>query len=384
MQNKKIFKWDNVPFETWEYEKQTEMKHKVFSYYLPLWLQILSSNNKNLNYIDGFGGIGAYHVDEDIKKNKYSSDCFGSPIISVRAISDLQKDKKIIRANVIIIDEYSDNLENVKKILKFKDLPFLLSDKINFECGDFDKKINEGLDSLEKNQSNLAPTFFLLDPFGISGIKLCTIKRIMNIDKTEILLNFMYNSLQRWVDHPNEKIQNIYDEYFGGDEWRKCKGKYLYEREQKLTSIFRNKCKEFSKYAYPFRLNFPNKKQTYYYLFHLTNHWLGCSLMKDSFAKFNDGKCEYMGEKYQSNLFAPMEQKEKKENFKNKLTDFYKEKTVNCVNVFEKFIDETDLLLSEIKKILKELEKEGKISVKAFDNRKRRGGFKNADLLSFN
>ena len=307
----------------------------------------------------------------------------GSPLISIQTILGLQKSKKITQANVIIIDEYSDNLENIKKILKFKGLPFLPSDRINFECGDFDKKINDGLDSFEKNQNKLAPTFFLLDPFGISGIKLCTIKRIMNMEKTEILLNFMYNSLQRWVNHPNEKIQNIYDEYFGGDEWRKCKGRYLHEREQKLISIFRNQCKKFSKYVYPFRLNFPNKNQTYYYLFHLTNHWRGCSLMKDSFAKFNDGKCEYAGEKYQSNLFEPMEEKDKKENFKNQLIDFYKGKTIKCVNIFEGFIDETDLLLSEIKRMLKKLEKEKKIFVKAFDNRKRRGGFKNNDLISF-
>ena len=383
MQNKKTLQWHNIPFKTWEYQKQTEMKHRVFSYYLPLWLQILSSTNKNLNYFDGFGGIGAYHTDEDIKKNKYVSNCFGSPVISVQTISDLKKDRKITQANVIIIDEYPDNLENIKKILKFKNLPFLPSDRINFEYGDFDKKINEGLDSFEKNQSKIAPTFFLLDPFGISGIKLCTIKRIMNMDKTEILLNFMYNSLQRWVNHPNKKIQNIYDEYFDGDEWRECKGKYLYEKEQKFVSIFRNKCKNFSKHVYPFKLNFPHKKQTYYYLFHLTNHWLGCSLMKNSFAKFNDGKCEYEGEKYQSTLFGSIEQKEKKENFKNKLINFYTEKTIKCVNIFEEFIDETDLLLPEIKKILKKLEEEKKISVKAFNNRKRRGGFKNADLISF-
>ena len=50
MSKEKPKSWDNIPFETWEYEKQTEMKHRVFSYYLPLWMQILSSNNKNFNY----------------------------------------------------------------------------------------------------------------------------------------------------------------------------------------------------------------------------------------------------------------------------------------------------------------------------------------------
>jgi len=380
MKNKQTVSWNNVPFETWKYKKQTQMKHKVFCYYLPVWLQILGSVNKNLNYIDGFGGIGAYHTYKDIKKKEYISDCFGSPIISIETIFELQKNKKITKANVIIIDEDVKNIENIKKILKFKKLS---TDKIKFEIGDFDKKINEGLDFLEKNQSKLAPTFFLLDPFGIKGIKLNTLERIMNIKGTEILLNFMYNSLQRWITHPNTKIQKIYDEYFGGDEWRKCKGKYLFEKEEMLTCTFRKKCKDFSRYVYRYRFNFPYKKQTYYYLFHLTNYWKGCSLMKDSFAKFNDGKDQYMGETHQSSLFESLDKKEKKECFKDKLISFYGDKPVKIVDIYKDFIDETDLLQKEIYKILQLLEKNKKIQVNPCNNRKRRGGFNNKDVISF-
>ncbi|MBU4421491.1 hypothetical protein KKB41_00825, partial [Patescibacteria group bacterium] len=83
MSKPKPKKWDDVPFETWKYEKQTEMKHKIFSYYLPLWLRIVGRYEKRLNYIDGFGGLGAYHTEEDIKEEKYISNNFGSPIISI-------------------------------------------------------------------------------------------------------------------------------------------------------------------------------------------------------------------------------------------------------------------------------------------------------------
>lgn len=94
MTKRKSISWNNVFFRTRGYEKQTEMKHKVFSYYLPIWFQILGRWNENLNYIDGFGRIGAYHTIEDIKKNKYISDNYGSPILSIHAISNLKKDKK--------------------------------------------------------------------------------------------------------------------------------------------------------------------------------------------------------------------------------------------------------------------------------------------------
>ena len=368
--------WDNVPFKTWKYEKQTEMKHKVFSYYMPIWLQVLNKWNKNLNYIDGFGGIGAYHNDEDLKSNNYISNKYGSPVLSILKILELEKDKKINKANVIVIDEDHNNLENVKNILKFHEID--VSKKILFIEGDFDNEINKILDKIDK----IAPTFFLLDPFGISGIKLSTIKRIMERGKTEILLNFMYNTLQRFVSHPNEKINKIYDEYFGGDEWRKCTEKRLTEKENELVSIFRKNCKIFCKFVYPFKLKFPNKNQTYYYLFHLTQHRKGCSLMKDSFAKFNNGNDKYIGENYQSNLLEPLNKKEKNENFEKKLIDKYKGKKINYVEVLGDFIDETDLLEKDIKKILNKLE-ESKVKVIPFNGRKRKTGFADNDILLF-
>jgi hypothetical protein len=240
------------------------------------------------------------------------------------------------------------------------------------------------LDQVDKSEKNLAPTFFLIDPFGFADIKLQTLKRIMSRDKTEVLLNFMYNSLQQWITHPDEKINKIYDEYFGGDEWRKCQNIKLFEREKKLVEIFRNKCKEFCKYVYPFRLKFPYQNKTYYYLFHLTQYWKGCALMKDSFAKFNDGKSEYNGENRQTSLLEPLEKKKKEENFSNKLTEKYKGKTIKLRQILEDLIDENSLLQKEIEKEVGALERDEKIKVTPFDGRKRRGGFKEDDVIVFN
>ena len=48
-----------LPFKTWEYKEQTKIKHLVFADYFDRWVKILGKYNP-LNYIDGFGGIGAY------------------------------------------------------------------------------------------------------------------------------------------------------------------------------------------------------------------------------------------------------------------------------------------------------------------------------------
>ncbi|MCK4735625.1 MAG: hypothetical protein KAT65_24435, partial [Methanophagales archaeon] len=65
---------EQLPFKTWPYEEQTKMKHKVFSDYFDKWIKIVGSRSK-LNYIDGFGGCGAY-------KDKNGEIYFGSPILA--------------------------------------------------------------------------------------------------------------------------------------------------------------------------------------------------------------------------------------------------------------------------------------------------------------
>lgn len=369
--------WNNVPFKTWSYQKQTHMKHKVFGYYLPMWLNILGKWNGNLNYIDGFGGIGAYHTEEDVKKNEYISNYFGSPIISVKAINELRNQKKIRKANILVIDDSEENLDNIKTILEYICPNY--EEKIDYVPGKFDDIINVFLDKVK----NLAPTFFLLDPFGYSGIKLDTLKRIMNREKTEILLNLMYNSLQRWITHPDPKINRIYDEYFGGDEWRKCKDKHLLEKEESFTRIFRNKCKKFASFVYPFRLRFPNKNMTYYYLVHLTQHYLGCAKMKESFAKFNYGEVEYSGESCQKSLFDPLEKQQEAERFGENLVIRYKGQKLDYLQLISEWIDEVDLLESQIKQVLVSLEQRKKIIVEPFRGRKRTTGFEREDKISF-
>ena len=383
MKQEKLKSWRNIPYKTWKYQKQTEMKHKVFSYYLPQWLSILGKLHKNLNYVDGFCGLGAYHTDEDIKSGECLSENFGSPIISMLCILDLEQKGKIEKANILVLDKNTEYIRNIKIVVDY--LKIKINGFISLKQGDFDEEINQFLNQVEESNRKLAPTFFLIDPFGIHDIRLRTIKRIMCLEKSEILLNFMYNCLQRFIQHPDEKINKIYDEYFGSDVWRVCKGKKLKEKEDELVKVFRSNCKKFCNFVYPFKLKFPYEDRTYYYLFHLTQHYKGCSLMKDSFAKFNNGKDEYAGEKYKNQgvLLDPLIEEEKRESFTEELFKKYKGKTVTYLNIMKDFIDETGLLEREIEKLLQKLESEGRIKVEAGNSRNRRSGFDEGDNIYF-
>ena len=196
-----------------------------------------------------------------------------------------------------IIEKDQDNIDNLQKIFTYKNLGNL---PIGIIKGDFDKNINELLDQ----KHNLAPTFFLVDPFGFS-IRYETLKRIMSVKngKSEIFLNFMFNSVQRFLKAP--RIEHHIDNLFGCTEWRDIKSNNE-AKEKDIIDLFQAQLKGFSKYVFPYRLSFPDKDMTYYYMIHLTNNLEACSIMKDAFAKFNEGKVEYIGRKSdikQMNIF---------------------------------------------------------------------------------
>lgn len=362
--------WKNVPFKTWKYKEQTRKKHEVIQYYFPQWLRILGSWNKKVNYIDGFGGIGAYHNLKDIEQMEYHSKCYGSPISAIRSISDVIKQGKINNVNVLIIDIDEKNLQNIRVVLDYEKIN-LTNINIKFKKGDFDENINLILDQVK----NLAPTFFIVDPFGYSQIKSNTLKRIMNHRQSEIILTFMYNAIQRWCKLPNQEAH--FTNLFGSSDWKQYIDKRTEAKEQSLIKLFRNNCKKFANFVYAFRIRFPNKNMPFYYLVHLCNHRKGHILMKDSFAKFNMGELEYKGkESGQLNFFS-----EERTICKECLSKFINKK-ITYASLLDCVIDSVPYTERAFKKVLQDLEKENKIEIQAND-RIRRGGINNSDVIFF-
>lgn len=355
-----------LPFKTWKYEEQTKAKHQTFNDYIDKWIKIVGAYNK-LNYIDGFGGIGAY-------KDKNGKIYYGSPVLVAKAIQKITS--KLRRTvNILIIDKDKSNLDNLKKIFEHE--------KINIEPllinSDFDKAINDILDNVQ----NIAPTFIFVDPFGFK-IKMKTIERIMKINKSEVLLNFMFTRINQFLGDP--KIENTYNELFGNYEWQRCKKLKGLKRERCIVECYRNQLKKFSRYVYYFKLEFPGKRKTYYYLFHLTNHFKGCAIMKSSFAKFHYGRVEYRG--MRENQLELFEDKDiKVNNAIDYLKKLYKGQQKSFQQIIEEQIDETEFLESHFREAIKRMESKNLAIISRIPPKTKKGkdrtGLKNQDIIIF-
>lgn len=325
-------------FFMWNYEEQTKMKHKVFEEYIDRFIKILGSYH-NLNYIDGFGGCGAYYEQNENKL------CYGSPVIVGETVRYKNPSKNV---KIVIIEENNENIENLKKVFNHRNLSSLKPIYIN---GDFDTEINKILDN-----HKLAPTFFLVDPFGFS-VKFSTLKRIMQTPKSELFFNFMFNSIQRFLQY--DKVEEKMADLFGCDDFKNIM--HSENRESEIVHLFVRQLKTIAKFVFPFRLQFADKDMTYYYMIHVTNHILGASIMKDCYAKHNEGKVEYYGADKIKNL--PLFQTDSyiENELDNFLLEKYKNKKVKFLNILEDCIDTTEYLERDLKNSIKRLKINAKV-----------------------
>lgn len=262
----------------WEIEAHTQAKLTILRGYLQAWFVILSSGHGRVIYLDGFAGPGEY-----IYKGKSVN---GSPLVAIEAFLGHKLKDRIKEIVFIFVEKEQKVFQYLEKKLE----PYKKQGlKIETHNSEFENVVNKILDDLDKEGNKIAPTFCFIDPFGIKGLPMATIKRIMEKKSCEVLINFMYEELNRFIELPqNEKHVT---ELFGGtEEWKKEKDiKEPKKRYFFLTGLYekqlRSQCG--TCYIRPFdMINQHNKND--YVLFFVTKNKLGLEKMKEAMWKVDE------------------------------------------------------------------------------------------------
>jgi three-Cys-motif partner protein len=146
--------------------------------------------------------------------------------------------------------------------------------------GEFVGTVTETLDQLRKDYGDFAPTLAFIDPLGFKGMPLDAIVRIVKHPKCECLITFMYEFINRFLNH--KPIEAHLSNLFGTDEWRQIIASTdANERRYALVDLYRRQLKLEAglKYVRSFQMiNVGNR--TEYFLFFGTNSEKGLSKMK--------------------------------------------------------------------------------------------------------
>ena len=349
------------PFFAWKYEEQTQMKHKVLGAYSKIWISKLGSRSNTL-FFDCHGGCGAY-INED------SSISYGSSLI-VKQIADEVCQKRKHITGIYYCEKKKKYYDNYLKVKNDIGDPRIATYN---EC--FEDVIRNP--SVIKYYSNY-PTLFLVDPFGYN-FDISVLSGLMNGFGNEIIVNFMFDYISRFLSL--DSVENALNIFFGTDEWKSAVTLSGEKREEFLVNLFKKqlKLKTGAKFVFPYRLCYPDKDQTYYYLFHATNHIDGITLMKDAFSSLNNGRVQYLGKNNNDFTFFDLDFIKADEIYKSFLST-RKGSRISVKDMWLLIVEDTAYTQKDLNKALVELEQTGKINVTRVTSKW--GSYKEKDVIN--
>lgn len=346
----------------------SRIKHIILQKYLPSWEVILGSKNRRLCYFDCYAGPGVYEFD--------GQKVDGSPIIAVRAAREYLARVKNHQMTVLLVEKDEKQRASLETELKGMQ-PYGQGLQVHVMAED----VKEFVPKLLGQVPNLAPSFFMVDPYG-HPLTVPILNEVLKRPQTEALINFMFYRIN--MDAGNAKVQHHLDEMFGDGEWRTQA--FLREsgwkREQGFLEYFKSKVK--AQYKLHFRIRFDvedgvAKSRTKYYLIHASNHPKAALLMKEVMWPLGDeeGMFDFSGEKH-GVLFSSSPREEE---LREALLREYAGKQVE----FDQLREETwDLPFIEkhYRSVVKQLKEEGLVQITPVSSKTDRG-LKKRDRVRF-
>ena len=361
-----------VKEKIWEIQPHTQAKLEILKKYLNAWLPIITRFNKKVIYIDGFAGPGIYKNGEE-----------GSPIVAIKSLLNHKFIPSDRHFKFLFIEKDKERAKILEKELNKINLPnteFTYDTKIM--RAEFEDIISEILDFIEDKGSNLAPAFVFIDPFGMKGISMNSIKRIMSHKSCEVLINFMYEEINRFISLP--KNEETLNNLFGSNEWKKIKNVNSSDKRYAfLKELYQRKLRENCGDCFIRTFEMKNKfNREDYVLFFCTKKPQGMIRMKEAMWKIDEtGNFNFSDATYDPKQKLLFQKNPRYSVLKRIILDKFHGKKVQMQELIDFVNLETPFLERHIRQpILKPLEFADKIEVM---NRKKKNTFPKESIIKF-
>ena len=215
----------------WELKPHTEAKHRLLTGYLAAWFPILSRWNDRILFFDGFAGPGVYESGEA-----------GSPTKALDVLLNHQYGAAMANKKfVFMINEAErDRHERLTEVItrymaEHQPWPRTSrSDRLR-QLREHRRRILSGLAEQKKN---LAPTFAFVDPFGVKGLPMDLLRRLLSFDRCELFVYFDFNTVNRFANAGN--IDDRLTELFGTDLFKQAVGLKGDDRKSFLHDLYQS------------------------------------------------------------------------------------------------------------------------------------------------
>jgi three-Cys-motif partner protein len=354
----------------WPIQPHTVAKHEILKRYLAAWFPIVGSKFRNLIYIDGFCGPGRYSGGEP-----------GSPIV---AIEQALKHSDLLQGRYVrfrFVDEKKAYIDHLNAELSQITIPSNFNVVTN--AGEFALDIETQFASGDLRSIEPSATFAFIDPFGFSGIPFDLVHRLLSRDRTEIFINIMADSVNRFLSHPEQSIRSHIVDLFGTDEVLNI-GHEGSDRIDKLRLLYQDQLKKHARFVRYFEMRDGNNRPIYF-LFFATNHPLGQTKMKQAFWNVDPVTGNRFSDATNPNQLVLLVDDDTTE-LSLILLERFRNLTVLTDEVRVFVEEETIFLNKHMKAVLKQLEDSGQLTVlplKADGTKRRANTFPDGVMISF-
>ncbi len=189
--------------------EQTQAKHFILRGYLQeLAFKVL--RGWDIAYVDGFSGPWESKTDD------YSDTSF------MIAIGVLKEAQRIVEAQTNVrrkikcffVEKSTESYRQMVGAVA----PFHNLDE-GFEIGTYHGEFVDAVDQIRTFIGRSFPLIFI-DPTGWTEYPFTKIAPLFALSKSEVLINFMYGHISRFLSHPDDKIVASLDPILGGPGWK--------------------------------------------------------------------------------------------------------------------------------------------------------------------
>lgn len=244
------------PAESYRGREQTYLKHFFLEKYLERVAYKVGSFAKEFVYVDGFSGPwrseDAGHGDSSF-------------VIAINKLRQVRDGLKALNPNLNIRCVFVEPDEDA-----FPQLQAATSgvDDIDIKTinSEFEDAIPEILQYVGK-----AFSLVFIDPTGWTGFGLNRIAPILQHEPGEVLVNFMFDHINRFLETPDPQVS--FDDLFGGSGWKDAIQQSA-NREDAIIALYTDRLRATGgfKYATSTRIKKPLIDRSYFYLVYGTRH----------------------------------------------------------------------------------------------------------------
>lgn len=343
----------------------------MLSAYLSAWFPILSSTSpQRVFYIDGFAGPGRYSGGED-----------GSPVVALKALG-LRGNLAKTTFEFHLVERRRRQAkalrENIDALRAQKLVPHNAIIHIHDQSAFSDAY--ETMIAPELDRYPGAPTFALVDPFGWTGLPMAIMRDLMHRQRTEVMVNFMFEEINRFLNHPDQPKN--FDELFGAPRWREGYDLIGPARRTFLHDFYQEQLHTVAGAGYVRSFEMLNERgASDYFLFFATNNRLGLSKMKEAMWRVDPGAGARFSDTTNFGQLVLLQPEPDRHQLRRILLTRFSSRRVRVQDIEQFVIEETGFHGSHYKKVLADLETTGHITIISPSPTRRKGTFAQLSLV---